>query len=310
MTNQEFYQTLKTRLPNSDFTLDHFTASRETCTITCNKCKRVITCSRADSFLQRARDGFKDICKYCDKTSQKVQQKDGLIYKLQNANPDIECLKLDFSNREESVQWHCKKCNFIFERTPAAYLKNCKCPHCENKRYAKLTPEIIRQENKEVWGDEYTILSDEYHSNNTYASEKILVKHNICGFCWSVNVFNFLKQQKGCPRCAASKPEKTIRQFLKKYNYDFKEQFPVNYSGHVFRYDFVINNIFIEFHGQQHYMPVKAWGGEEGYKKRVEYDNLKKQYCEENNYSLIILQDEDLNNLDMTLAQRLNKQVL
>lgn len=43
----------------------------------------------------------------------------------------------------------------------------------------------------------------------------------------------------------------------------------------------------IEYQGEQHYKPVKHWGGEEGLKKRVENDMRKKKICEELGYILI-----------------------
>lgn len=44
------------------------------------------------------------------------------------------------------VKWRCKKCNFIFERTPANFLRAPKCPNCESK-FNKMTIEIIKQLN-------------------------------------------------------------------------------------------------------------------------------------------------------------------
>lgn len=309
MTKDEFYEILQKRLPQSNFILNFYTASREPCSITCNQCGRTILRSRADSFLQRARDGFKNICKYCDDDSEKNKARKTLIYKIQNANKNIECLQLDFKNRDTVIQWRCKKCNFIFERSPSNFLVTPRCPQCEGKFY-KMTIDIIKQKNQQVWGEEYTILSSEYNGNNSYKSEKILVRHNDCGFCWSVNAYGFLYDRKGCPRCAASKPEKIIRKFLQENGYNFDEQVPIEYKEHIFRYDFVIEQenkkIFIEFHGDQHYKPVAAWGGKMGYEKRIIYDKLKEQYCNEHDYFLIILRNSDLSLLSEKLAQRLN----
>lgn len=43
----------------------------------------------------------------------------------------------------------------------------------------------------------------------------------------------------------------------------------------------------IEYQGKQHYVAVEHWGGEEGFKKRTEYDKKKRKLCEELGYSLI-----------------------
>lgn len=40
---------------------------------------------------------------------------------------------------------------------------------------------------------------------------------------------------------------------------------------------------------EQHYKPIKFWGGKEGFQYRQKNDNIKKKYCEENNINLICL---------------------
>lgn len=43
----------------------------------------------------------------------------------------------------------------------------------------------------------------------------------------------------------------------------------------------------IEYQGQQHYIPIKHWGGEEGLKQRQLSDKRKIELCKKNNYTLI-----------------------
>ena len=307
MTKDEFQVIIVQRLPESQCQVLEYTASREKCSIQCLKCNRIITRTRADSFLQRARDGFVDVCHYCDSTSEKNQLKQDIRKRIINLNPNIECLNLNFKNRSEKIQWHCRNCNRDFEKTPSAFINNPKCPHCEQTRIVKLTIDVIKMRTLEEWGDEYEVLSETY-SGKRHDSNKILVRHNACGFCWSVNVFNFLQKHKGCPRCAASLPEKTIRQWLNNHSFTCDEQVPVSYEGHRFRFDFKINNTFLEYHGDQHYQPVPKWGGQAALEKRQHYDNLKAQYCAINNIPLIILQGNPSDSLNEELAQRLHSQ--
>jgi hypothetical protein len=52
-------------------------------------------------------------------------------------------------------------------------------------------------------------------------------------------------------------------------------------------------NICIEFNGEQHYKPIKWFGGEktlEGIKKR---DKIKMEYCQNNNIPLIIINNDN-----------------
>lgn len=46
-------------------------------------------------------------------------------------------------------------------------------------------------------------------------------------------------------------------------------------------------NIAIEYQGEQHFKPVKYFGGEKRYLDRLERDNRKKILCEENNVKII-----------------------
>ena len=43
----------------------------------------------------------------------------------------------------------------------------------------------------------------------------------------------------------------------------------------------------IEYQGQQHYEPVKYFGGKDSFVKQQEYDEEKRKYCKENNIQLI-----------------------
>lgn len=43
----------------------------------------------------------------------------------------------------------------------------------------------------------------------------------------------------------------------------------------------------IEYQGQQHYEPVKYFGGKDSFVKQQKYDEEKRKYCKENNIQLI-----------------------
>lgn len=313
MDKNDFKNIIIERLPDSDCEVIEYTASRQPCKILCNKCKREFSRSRADSFLQRARDGFTDVCKWCETNSDRANKHNNLVNKLQTLNPNIECLNTQFKNSKESIQFHCKQCDTIFTKTPAAYLNVPKCPFCEQERIYKLDIDVIKKRTQSIWSDEYTVLSNEYNGKR-HSSNRILVKHNVCGFCWSVNVFNFLQKGKGCPKCAASKPEKEIRKWLENNNFSFEEQKVINYKNHNFRFDFCITINgqikMLEYHGNQHFIPVSIWGGEEGLKKQQLYDSLKEEYCKKNNIELIILKDGITPLLNDELAQRLRGQAI
>lgn len=49
----------------------------------------------------------------------------------------------------------------------------------------------------------------------------------------------------------------------------------------------------IEFQGEQHYEPIKFFGGEEKCQKQKRYDALKREYCKKHNLTLIEITYKD-----------------
>ena len=75
---------------------------------------------------------------------------------------------------------------------------------------------------------------------------------------------------KGCPVCSSSKGERFIRNVLLKHNIKHIQEYSIPLQSRRFRYDFYLPdyNLLIEFHGAQHYFPVKFFGGDDEFKKQ------------------------------------------
>lgn len=94
----------------------------------------------------------------------------------------------------------------------------------------------------------------------------------------------------------------------------FEEEYEFNdlksSSGRALRFDFCVfddeGNIdfFIEFNGEQHYKPVKKFGGARGLYRQQYNDNLKKQYCLQHNYRLVTIPYYDENKLSYDYIMR------
>lgn len=83
--------------------------------------------------------------------------------------------------------------------------------------------------------------------------------------------------------------ESDVRQYLDEHNMSYKTQFMfcdlVGDGGIPLRYDFCVmlsdgNYLLIECQGEQHYRPVKYFGGDEAFLRRVEYDKRKREYAD------------------------------
>ena len=120
-----------------------------------------------------------------------------------------------------------------------------------------------------------------------------------------------LRLKKAC-HCGCqnihSQGEKQINEILTKHNIFFIQQHWFNDcrypSNHPARFDFFVNNNYIiEFDGEQHYIPVEQWGGEEHLKYTQEHDIIKNEYCKKNNIPLIRIPYTELNKITLEMLQ-------
>ena len=316
-TKETYYQKLLELLPESNFTLDIFNGTEQPCQITCKKCNTVHKFAYAGLIARRARRNCKNVCKNCEINAWTNKQIEA-EHKAKNMLKNKKTIQLisglkSWASREEAV-WKCTKCNHIFSRTPQVMftLGSLNCPWCET-RPQTYTEEMIKTQTQELWGNEYTILQINNIERNKNGSRRILVCHNKCGFKYNVSQYNFLHGQ-GCPRCKQSHGEWKLAKYLTKYNFKYQQQFPIYAEGHHLKLDFYLeeNNqkFAIEYNGIQHYQPIEYFGGLKGYQIQQFRDNIKINYCKENNINLIIIpyNDESLINSDK-LAQRLSDQV-
>lgn len=94
----------------------------------------------------------------------------------------------------------------------------------------------------------------------------------------------------GCLKGKSSGEEK-CKQVLQKAQIKYKTQYKFSNCKNILPlpFDFYLPdyNICIEYDGQQHFKPISIFGGEEDFKKRQRNDEIKNQYCKDNNIKLI-----------------------
>lgn len=90
-----------------------------------------------------------------------------------------------------------------------------------------------------------------------------------------------------------SKGERLVEDFLKRNNIKYIPQYKVSDIHSTVRKYFLIdfylpkNNLFIEYNGRQHYMPVEFFGGMPAFLKQSVRDNELRNYCKEKNIKLL-----------------------
>ncbi|WP_446688237.1 hypothetical protein [Priestia megaterium] len=165
------------------------------------------------------------------------------------------------------------------------------CNECGIEKVGNILRKTHEQFEESIYnlvGDEYKVIS-EYFNNNTH----IKIIHNTCGYEYTVLPGNFFGGKR-CPKCRESKGEKRISNFLEDNDITYKRQFrfPDCKNQAQLPFDFAVfkNNelvLLIEYQGIQHFKPIAYFGGEEGYKYRKGNDEIKRNYCIDNNLKLL-----------------------
>jgi len=113
----------------------------------------------------------------------------------------------------------------------------------------------------------------------------------------------------GCPICNESRGEIIVRDFLNKNNIDFipQKRFKDCFYKRSLPFDFYLPkyNICIEFNGIQHYQPVDAFGGNDGFLDVKKRDNIKYNFCKSNAIKLIIISYREIGDIDYILTENL-----
>lgn len=95
--------------------------------------------------------------------------------------------------------------------------------------------------------------------------------------------------------CINSRGEREIAEFLRTNNIKFKIQygFPDLVGELPLKFDFAIFNnenkliALIEYQGEQHFEPIKFFGGDKKFDRQQLNDNAKREYCKNKNINLI-----------------------
>lgn len=251
-----------------------------------------IICPVHGEFEQKPYNHLNGGCEKCNKA-----------YKLTNdefikKSKEIHKNKYDYSlckyiNNRTKVRIICP-IHGEFEQLAANHLKYRGCKKCDVLNRTTTLDDFKIKANK-VHNNKYDYSLVRYH--NTATKVKIICPiHGI--FEQSPN--NHTSQKQGCPMCKNSYGELCISEFLEKRNIKFSKEHKFVECKHKnplpFDFYLPIENICIEFDGLQHFEPNEFFGGFEGFKKLLENDKIKNEYCKNNNIRLVrIRYDEDIN---------------
>jgi len=228
-------------------------------------------------------------CPICASEKQKLTL-DIFISKSKAIHGDaFDYSKVMYETNMSMVTITCKKHGDFIQRANS-HLNGCGCKLCFLEGNKKSTKKFI-EDARLVHGDKYDYSRVNYKTNK----EKVEIICPIHGSFWQ-KPNSHLSTKSGCLICCESKGEIAVEKFLQKHNIVYIREYkimPYNY-----RYDFHLPelNVFIEFHGLQHYVPVNAFGGEEAFCKVVKNDNIKQELVKVNGGRLIVVNHSHLTN--------------
>lgn len=177
-----------------------------------------------------------------------------------------------------------------FEQLAINHLKGFGCQKC-NLLYITNNDFITKA--REMHGDKYNYSLVEY--KNT--SEKIKI---ICPAHGEFMQYpGHHLNGSGCPICNESKGENKVAEILDVNNIKFFREYKFDDCKSIkkLKFDFYIPeyNLCIEYDGKQHFEPNDFFGGEEALKYIQKNDQIKTEFCNNNNIELIrIRYDESI----------------
>ena len=200
----------------------------------------------------------------------------------------------------------CKNENHSY-KTPqlSNFINGNRCKECsnDNMRYKY---EYIKEY---IESFEYKLISKEYIG----AFDKLEVE---CpkGHRYKVNFNNFRNGYR-CPICNQSSGEQEVCRILEKYNITYIPQYKFKdcVDKNELSFDFYVPllNIIIEFDGKQHFEVVNFNNDEEyialeKFNLIKKHDNIKTQYCKNNNIKLIRIPYWNIKNIEKIICQEFN----
>ncbi|MFF3147928.1 hypothetical protein ACFVRU_41000 [Streptomyces sp. NPDC057927] len=200
------------------------------------------------------------------------------------------------------------KCGHEYEVSPSKFTSTGqRCPKCFGT-HKKNTCQF-KQDVYDLTGYQYKVL-DEYVNAKT----KITIKHEICEHEWSITPNDFLRGKR-CPYCNESKGEKAISNWLNNNKIKYISQFKFNDCKYkkTLPFDFAIfddSNILqclVEYDGELHYISVKHFGGEKKFEKTQRNDQIKNDYCKQNNIPLLRIPYWEFDNIEDIIKNKVSE---
>ena len=235
-------------------------------------------------------------CPYCAR-NKKLTVEQFIERAIETHGSKYDYSLVEYKNANTKVKIICP-IHGIFEQTPRNHWEGQGCPICSIKKVSLINSLTAKQYFNKV--------NNLYSYKYSYGEYKGL-KENLEIYCpthgkFIVKACNHLYLHAGCPCCnkTASNGEILILEYLKKNNIEFvyQKKFEDLKDKTYLSYDFYIpsKNLLIEYNGEQHYKPIKYFGGNKSFLLQKHHDWMKRKYakCKEINLLTITYKNDIL----------------
>lgn len=193
-----------------------------------------------------------------------------------------------------------------FFQKPAVHLRGHGCPKCgfiKNKETIRLTTKKFIKKAEIIHNHKYIYDKTIF----TNSKSKLIITCPTHGdFIQNANGH---LNGKGCKICRESRGENKIRLFLEKknilhyYQHHFKNCIGNSKRKTPLFFDFYLpdQNLCIEYDGIHHFKPIMNFGYIDGFKKCIENDNIKNEYCKQEGIKLIRIKYDQYDEIEKIL---------
>ena len=212
---------------------------------------------------------------------------DEYIEDVAKINPTIEVLGR-YINNKTKILHRCLADNYEWLVTPNHILKGRGCPICANNQ----------RRTQEEYVEDLAIINPDIVVMGEYVNAVTKIRHKCrkCGMEFDMTPYLTLKGC-GCRCDGLSHGERFITQYLRNYEIEFISQYRFTDCRDIYPlpFDFYLVDFgtCIEYDGEQHFMPSNKFGGEEHLRMTQKHDQIKTQYCLDNNIRLVRISYKD-----------------
>jgi predicted nucleic acid-binding Zn-ribbon protein len=309
--HEEYINKVKLKSSGSIEVLGVYQNQRCAIEVKCNNCEYTWN-PKAERLIQKNPTG----CPNCLKENRKGVVNISNVKKREEAKSNfINEIKINFPNYtiigdykscKTKLHMCCKQHGHFFKSPENILRRNQGCPECGKKRISESRSKTHEEFINNLKEKNNSYYEFEFLSKYQGYKKKIKTKHMTCGHIWETSAASLLIGS-GCPKCNSSKGEKEIVKVLDKHNQPFSEQhifhdcrdkYPLKFDVKITK---LKKDIIIEFDGEQHFREVETWGGKSNLQRVQKRDQIKNQYCIDNNIPLIRIPYWEFNNIEYIL---------